>query len=148
MADRPAGTRENDMQKLILSGMVVRDAELRTTQNGDKVLGFAVVCDNGKDRDGNRRDGTFYDCSIWGKRAESLSNHITKGKYLTLEGKPTAKEYQGKASIGLMVNDFSFAGEKGGGHSPRENDGYGAGGNANAGRDMGDSIPFAPEWRA
>ena len=100
------------MQKLHITGMVVRDAELRRTQSGDEVLGFAVVCDNGKDRQGNRRDGTFYDCSLWGKRAAALERHITKGKYLSLEGRPTVREHNGKAYMGLSVNDFSFAGEK------------------------------------
>ena len=135
------------MQKLIISGMVTKDAELRNTQGGDSVLGFSVVCDNGKDKQGNRRDGTFYDCSIWGKRADALAGFITKGKYLSIEGRPTAREHNGKVYMGISVNDFSFCGEKqggnsGGGNSQQSGGNYDApdqGGN----RDLdADSIPF------
>lgn len=133
------------MQKLIISGMVTRNAELRRTQGGDEVLGFSVVCDNGKDKQGNRRDGTFYDCSLWGKRASALERHITKGKYLVLEGRPTAREHNGKVYLGMSVNDFTFCGEK-------QNPGYdndpsgprnSAGGYGGAGAPMDDGeIPF------
>jgi single-strand DNA-binding protein len=134
------------MQKLIISGMVTRDGELRRTQGGDSVLGFSIVCDNGKDKQGNRRDGTFYDCSIWGKRADALSGHITKGKYLSIEGRPTAREHNGKVYMGVSVNDFSFCGEKqgggtGGGYDqspPSDQGGYGG----TPARDLDDDIPF------
>lgn len=155
------------MQKLIIAGTVGRDAELRTTQGGDKVLGFSVAVDNGKDQHGNKRPATWYDCSIWGKRAESLAGYIRKGERMTLEGRPAARAHDGKAYLGLSVSDFTFqGGTQGGGQqnsgyddnqSGQQNGaggyggagyggGYGAGGRP--GGDMGEEIPFAPEFRA
>ena len=146
------------MQKLIIAGTVGRDAELRTTQGGDKVLGFSVAVDNGKDQQGNKRPATWYDCSIWGKRAESLAGYIRKGERMTLEGRPAARAHDGKAYLGLSVSDFTFQGgtqgggqQSGGGYGGQQDSGgygggYGAGGRP--GDDMGDSIPFTPEFRA
>lgn len=57
------------MQTLIIAGNVGKDAELRTTQSGEKVLNFSLAVDNGKSKDGTKRDPTWFDCSIWGKRA-------------------------------------------------------------------------------
>jgi len=135
------------MQKLIISGMVTKDAELRRTQSGKDVLSFTVVCSNGKDEQGNWRDGTFYDCSLWGKRAASLSGAITKGKYLALEGRPTAREHNGKVYLGMSVNDLDFAGQK-----PQRDNGPDSsarlqgdpeyGGSYGAGAPMDDEIPF------
>lgn len=138
------------MQKLFIAGNVGKDAVLRRTGNGDAVLGFSLAVDNGKDNQGNRRDSTWYDCSIWGKRAESLERYITKGTKLTLTGRPTVRAHEGKAYIGISVDDLTFqgGGESGGQANPGSTgnydapSGYGAGGNPNSGRDLDDEIPF------
>lgn len=117
------------MENLIIAGTVGRDAELRRTNNGDAVLGFSVAVDQGKDKNGQKREAKWYDASIWGKRAESLQNFITKGTKLTLQGRPTAREHQGKAYMGIVVNEISFQGgsqqrERSGGYQepPLNND--------------------------
>jgi len=90
--------------------------------NGDAVLGFSVAVDNGKDKSGNKRDATWFDCSIWGKRAESLERHITKGSKLTLTGRPTAREHNGKVYLGISVNDLTFMGGSNGGGQRQDQD--------------------------
>lgn len=66
------------MQKLTIAGAVGKDSELRRTGSGDAVLSFSLAVDNGKDANGNKRDATWFDASIWGKRAEKLEAHIKK----------------------------------------------------------------------
>jgi len=136
------------MQNLVIAGNCGKDAVLRRTQNGDPILSFSMAVDNGKNKDGVKRDATWYDCSIFGKRAESLERYITKGSKLVVSGRPTTRAHEGKAYLGISINELTFMGggeEKQG--SPQSNDGYGAGGNANSGRYMDAEIPFAPEWR-
>jgi len=140
------------MQSLTIAGTVGRDAVLRRTGSGDAVLGFSLACDNGKDRDGNKRDATWYDCSLWGKRAEALEHHITKGLKLTLRGRPSAREHQGKVYLGISVDDLTFQGggqERQGGGYGGDQSGYGGGGRPSGdNRDLGmDDVPFAPEAR-
>lgn len=133
------------MQILTIAGTVGKDAVLRNTQGGEPVLNFSLAVDNGKDAQGNKRDATWFDCSIWGKRATSLQNHIAKGSKLTLSGRPTVRAHDGKAYIGITVNDLSFQGggqrqddAERGGQDRSAGSGYGAGGHA-----MDDEIPFA-----
>jgi len=132
------------MQILTLAGNVGKDAELRRLQNGDPVLSFSLACDNGKDKGGEKRDATWYDCSIWGKRAESLERYITKGCKLTLTGRPTVRVYEGKPYLGISVNELAFQGggqerqAETGGHSVSA---YQTGRIAPAG-DIDDEIPF------
>lgn len=133
------------MQVLIIAGTVGKDAQLRNAGQ-DKVLSFSLAVDNGKDAQGNRRESTWYDCSLWGKRAEALERHITKGSKLTLQGTPSARAHDGKAYLGIRVQELTFMGGGGerqqsqGGYdqSPR---GYGAP-QSNAQDDGFDSIPF------
>jgi single-strand DNA-binding protein len=98
------------METLIIAGTVGKDAELRRTNNGDAVLGFSVAVDQGKDKNGQKRDAKWYDASLWGKRAESLQSYITKGTKLTLQGRPTAREHEGKVYMGIVVNELAFQG--------------------------------------
>jgi single-strand DNA-binding protein len=98
------------MEMLIIAGTVGKDAVLRRTQNDDAVLSFSVAVDQGKDKNGQKRETKWYDASIWGKRAESLQSYITKGTKLTLQGRPTAREHEGKVYMGIAVNDLTFMG--------------------------------------
>lgn len=130
------------MQKLIISGNVGKDAVLRRTQDGEPVLGFSLAVSNGKDRDGNDRPATWYDCSMWGKRGEGLSNHIKKGTRLILEGRPTARVHDGKAYLGINVDELEFTGGSSGERQERQPepqrwDSYG-----NMHDDMNDEVPF------
>ena len=129
------------MQQLTIAGNVGKDAELRRTGNGDAVLGFSVAVDNGKDKNGNKRDSTWFDCSIWGKRAESLERYITKGTKLVLTGRPTAREHNGKAYLGISVNDLTFMGGSTGGQ-PRADNYQAPTDHHPPARDLDDEIPF------
>ena len=141
------------MQRLFIAGNVGKDAELRHTQNGDPVLGFSVAVSNGKDRDGQDRPATWYDAALWGKRAEALAPHIKKGDRLTLIGRPTVRVHEGKAYLGISVDDLTLMGSAGQRDTNRddtrprpERDDPRTGGGAPRGYGdaMDDEIPFAP----
>ena len=98
------------MINMTIAGNVGKDAVLRNTQGGDPVLGFSIAIDGGKDKNGNKRDSIWVQCNIWGKRAESLSNHITKGTKLVVSGRPGVDVYEGKGRLTLSVQDLTFMG--------------------------------------
>jgi single-strand DNA-binding protein len=129
------------MENLIIAGTVGKDAVLRRTGNNDAVLGFSVAVDQGKDKNGNKRDTKWYDASIWGKRAESLQSYIVKGTKLTLQGRPTAREHQGKVYMGIVVSELAF---QGGSQQRQQDDNQGSGYQEppSGGYDVDDEIPF------
>jgi single-strand DNA-binding protein len=128
------------MQNLMIAGNVGKDAILRRTQGGDPVLGFSLAVDNGKDKDGNKRDATWFDCSVWGKRAESLERHITKGTKLALSGRPTVRAHDGKAYLGISVNELTFMG--GGQDRHEDSSGQSQDSGGQSGGSFDDEIPF------
>jgi single-strand DNA-binding protein len=138
------------MQKLFLAGNVGRDATLRATQGGDHVLNFTLAVDNGKDKSGERRPATWFDCSLWGDRARKLEPYIRKGSRVALMGRPTAREHDGKAYLGIVIDDLTFmSGAEGGGDRDSRPADPGLpkpGGGGRTGRytdlDMDDEIPF------
>lgn len=102
------------------TGRLGADGELRTTQSGEKVLGFRVANDVGF---GDRKTTQWVDCSIWGRRAESLAPHLTKGKSVVVSGEVTLREYEKRdgtrgAGLSVRVAEIDFTGgtrEEGGG---------------------------------
>ncbi len=102
------------MNITIIAGNVGKQPELRHTQGGDAILSFPLAVGNGKDKQGNKRDATWFDCSIWGKRATALEGYISKGSKLTITGRVSAREHDGKAYLQLSVNDLTFQGSSGG----------------------------------
>lgn len=137
------------MQILMIAGNVGNVKEVREV-GGDKVLNFSLAVDNGKDKNGERRESTWYECALWGKRAESLAPHITKGLKLALSGRPGARAHDGKAYLSMTVNELTFMG----GGKERQDERTGGGGNdddysagfARPGPkmsyDLNDDIPF------
>lgn len=99
------------MQVLMISGNVGNVKEVRDA-GSDRVLNFSVAVDNGKDKSGERRESTWYDCALWGKRADSLSQYITKGGKITVTGRPGVRVHEGKAYLTLTVNDLTLQGGK------------------------------------
>jgi len=129
------------MQTLIIAGVAGKDAVLRRTQAGDPVLGFSLAVDNGKTKDGVKRDATWFDCAVFGKRAEALDGHISKGAKLTLAGRPTCRVHDGKAYLGISVDELTFQGKPNAGEPQREAAGSRSHQRPLAGDDSGE-IPF------
>lgn len=80
----------NDINRVIVSGRATRDPEVRRTQSGMAIMSFGIAVN---DRKKNPQTGEwedmagFYDCTMFGNRAESLANFIAKGMQLMVEGK-------------------------------------------------------------
>lgn len=78
------------INRVIISGNLTRDPELRSTASGLPVLGFGVAVN---DRRKNQQTGewedypNFIDCTMFGARAESLNRYLNKGTKVSIEGK-------------------------------------------------------------
>ena len=135
------------MKQIIIAGNITRDAELRTTQEGQKVASFGVAVND------RNKNATFFDVSIWGKRGESLSQYLSKGSSVTVIGDFSTQENNGKTYLKVNASEVTLQGSKpnqeGGERSPNSSPpgGYAQQSHGPSSRDLGEDIPFAPEWR-
>jgi single-strand DNA-binding protein len=72
------------LNKVILYGNVVKDAELSASSTGTKRCSFSIAI-NDKRSDGVKTT-TFIPLVAWGSYGESLSKYATKGTRLLIEG--------------------------------------------------------------
>ena len=97
------------MLKVFFTGRLGKDAEVRQTQNST-VAGFSVAVDVGY---GDRKQTFWFDCSIWGKRAESgLIDYLKKGQQVAISGDYSEREHEGKVYKQIRVDDLDLMGGK------------------------------------
>jgi single-strand DNA-binding protein len=100
------------MNNITISGSLGRDAETKYLNNGDAVASFSVADSQGKDK-----PTIWWNCSLFGKRAGSLIQYLTKGQAVTVVGSVSQREYtdkegQKKTAIDVRVNDIALQGGK------------------------------------
>ena len=132
------------MKTITIAGRITRDAVTRTTQQGDKVTGFSVAVDDGF---GQNKRTMFFDCSLWGKRGDSLAQYLVKGASVTVAGDLSTRDHDGKTYLTVRVAEITLQGGKSDGQQRAAGTGYGggygAGGWPGSYPDEQD-IPFAP----
>lgn len=95
------------MNVITVAGVLGKDAEVKYLQSGDPVASFSVADSQGKDKT------VWWNCSVWGKKAESLSPFLTKGTKVTVVGQITEdvwtdKNGQERKSMKVRVNDIAL----------------------------------------
>lgn len=98
------------MNVITIAGNLGRDAELKTTQAGDSVLGFSIADQGRKDT-----PPIWWRCSLWGRRAEALAQYLTKGTQLTVVGEVSQRRYvnkdgQEQSVMEVRVHDLKLQG--------------------------------------
>lgn len=97
------------------TGTVGRDAEVRTTPNGQTVLNVTVANNIGF---GDRQQTIWVRVALWGKRAEGqLQNYLKKGQQVFVSGELSQREYQAndgttKSSLELNANIIDLLGKR------------------------------------
>ncbi len=80
----------------------------------DPKLEISVAVNTGKK--GDDEITNWYRCTVWGKRAKALKDHIDVGTRLVIAGALVCREYEGKSgkgfSLDLRVDQLSFVGPK------------------------------------
>lgn len=93
-----------------LSGRLTRDPELRTTQGGTEVLDFSIaVSEWQKDHE----YANYFDCVMFGKRASSVSQYLSKGSKVSLSGRLHQNRWQdqqgnNRYKVNVVVSDIEF----------------------------------------
>jgi single-strand DNA-binding protein len=98
------------MNSITIAGGLGRDAELKFLNNGDPICNFSVADSQGRDK-----PTIWWNCTLYGKRAEALSQYLTKGQSVTVVGSVTEREWQDKEgnkrkSMDVRVSEIALQG--------------------------------------
>ena len=101
------------MNKVILLGRLVKDAEVRYTPTEKIVCQFTLAVDRPYTNQEGQREADFIPVVFWGKQAETIGNNFTKGNRILVEGRLQLRSYNAKDGskryvTEVIANNFDF----------------------------------------
>ena len=114
-----------NLNKVMIIGNTGRDAELRFTANGTAVSDFSVAVNSRRrGQSGEWEEETeWFNITLFGDRAERISQYITKGKQIYVEGRLRTRNWDDDQGVRhyrteVIANNIEFLdrrGDSGGG---------------------------------
>jgi single-strand DNA-binding protein len=100
------------MNSITITGNLGKDSEMKILPDGTQILSFSVADSQGRDK-----SSIWWNCTLFGKRAESLQAYLNKGQTVTVIGSVSEREWADKdgskrKSMDIRVNDIALQGGK------------------------------------
>lgn len=93
------------LNRVVLTGRLTRDAELRYTQGGTSVASFTLAVDRQFRNAQGERDADFINCVIWRKPAENFANFTHKGALVGIDGSLRTRSYENNQGQRVYVTE-------------------------------------------
>jgi len=120
----------SNINRVIITGNLTRDPELRSLASGNSVCSLRVAC-NGRRRNPSTQEWedqpNYFDITVWGAQGENCAKYLTKGRPVAIDGRLQWREWNDKEgnkrqSVDIIAESVQFLGS-------REDGGNGNGGN-------------------
>lgn len=108
------------INRVNITGNLTRDSGLRTTPNGMAVLTIGMAVN---DRRRNNQTGEWEDyanyvnCIVFGKRAEALASHLSKGSKVAIEGKLHYSQWESdghkRSKLEVIIDEIELMSQRG-----------------------------------
>lgn len=103
------------INSVCITGNLTRDVEIRATPGGVTIASFTVaVNERHKDPSTGKWEDkpNFIDMTLFGKRAESVSDYLSKGTYVAVTGRlhqnRWEKDGQKRSKVEVVVDNLHF----------------------------------------
>lgn len=104
------------INNVFVSGNLTRDPEKRQTQSGMPVITFGIAVNERKRVNEKEFEdyANFFDCVMFGERANKLFDILSKGSKVSIAGKlrysSWEKDGQKRSKVEIVVNDIELHG--------------------------------------
>ena len=105
------------MNTITLLGRLTKNPEARYTSTGKAVTLFTLAVNRPYTNSDGQKEADFINCQAWGKTAEVVGNHVSKGDRLLVEGRLQIRSYTDKEGVKryateVVVNRVEFIEQK------------------------------------
>ncbi len=112
----------SDLNRVTMVGRLTRDPEMRHLPSGDPIASLRIAV-NSRSRgdDGQWTDKpNFFDVTVFGRQAETVSNYLAKGRRVGIDGRLSWREWEAqdggkRQSVEVIANDVFFLDSRGDG---------------------------------
>lgn len=125
------------INKVILTGRITHDIEIRQTPSGNTVTQFSIAVERSYAKAGEERQTDFITVVAWNKTAEFIGRYFAKGRSIAVIGQLRSRTYDDKNGTKHYVTEvfadevqFTFEpktsqNEQNGGYMPQNSGGGG-----------------------
>lgn len=113
-----------NINRVVLTGNLTRDPELRTTPSGTSVCSLRLACNTRRrDASGDWVDKpNFFDVTVWGAQGENCANYLQKGRPIALDGRLEWREWEDgqgnkRQAVDIIADSVQFLGSREGGEN-------------------------------
>lgn len=116
-----------DLNKVLQTGRLTRDPDLRYTPSGQAAVSFSMAVNDLWIKDGEKNESVcFVEVACFGRLAENVGTYCHKGSKVLVEGKLCQDQWEDKATGAkrskhkVMASSVMFLDSKGAGGQPQE----------------------------
>jgi single-strand DNA-binding protein len=155
-----------NINRVVLTGNLTHDPELRSLQSGNSVCKLRVACNTRRKNNstGEWEDKpNYFDVTVWGAQGENCARFLSKGRPVAIDGRLEWREWETpeghkRQAVDIIADSVQFLGSRddsgggGNGFTPRsdvpvdtsdfQHAGAPAGGGGSSSAPPDDDIPF------
>ncbi len=113
-----------NLNRVVITGNLTRDPELRNTSGGTPVCSLRVAVNTRrKNAEGEWVDKpNYFDVTVWGAQGENCANYLHKGRPVAVDGRLEWREWEDKSgakrqSVDIIADSVQFLGSREGGEN-------------------------------
>ena len=110
-----------NINRVVITGNLTRDPELRSTPGGTSVCSLRVAVNSRrKDESGNWVDKpNYFDVTVWGAQGENCAQYLAKGRPVAVDGRLNWREWEAKEggkrqTVDIFADSVQFLGSRDG----------------------------------
>ena len=93
------------INRVTLIGRLVRDPDLRRTNDGTMVASFTIAVNRNYTAKDGQQQADFINCVVWRKTAETLEKYCRKGNLIGLDGRLQTRTYENAQGQRVFVTE-------------------------------------------
>jgi single-strand DNA-binding protein len=119
----------NNINRVVLTGNLTTDPELRSLPSGTSVCNLRVAC-NTRRKDSSSGEWVdkpnFFNVTVWGAQAESVARYLSKGRAVAVDGRLEWREWEAqegakRQAVDIIADSVQFLSAPNGGGASEEN---------------------------
>jgi single-strand DNA-binding protein len=112
---------QSNINRVVVTGNLTRDPELRSTKSGTSVCSMRIACNTRrKDSSGEWIDQpNYFDVTVWGQRADNAAEYLEKGQAVAIDGRLEWREWADKddnkrQAVEIIADSIQYGAKPGG----------------------------------
>jgi single-strand DNA-binding protein len=107
-----------NINRVILTGNLTRDPELRSTSGGTSVCSLRIAV-NSRRKEGDQwvDRPNYFDITVWGTQGENCAQYLSKGRPVAVDGRLNWREWEAqdgakRQAVDIIADSVQFLGSR------------------------------------